>query len=62
MVWRIHDPGAPAVGTLDPDLLRWCEVYGVALVTSNRRSMPVHLANHLASGGHMPGVFVRGHP
>jgi len=27
-------------------------------VTNNRRSMPVHLADHLAAGHHVPGILV----
>ncbi len=54
-VWRIGDPGAPARGTLDPEILQWCEGNGFALVTSNRNSMPRHLADHLARGEHVLG-------
>ena len=25
VVWMIGDPGAPKRGTLDPDILLWCE-------------------------------------
>jgi hypothetical protein len=56
-VWVIGDPDAPARGTLDPDILVWCESHGFALVTNNRRSMPAHLADHLAAGHHVPGIF-----
>ncbi|HXG63819.1 MAG TPA: hypothetical protein VNO70_01860, partial [Blastocatellia bacterium] len=38
IVWAIGDPGAPGKGTLDLDLLRWCEAQGFALVANNRRS------------------------
>ncbi|WP_205704003.1 DUF5615 family PIN-like protein [Candidatus Chloroploca sp. Khr17] len=57
-VWMIGDPGAPSRGTLDPDILIWCEMNGFCLVTNNRKSMPRHLADHLALGQHMPGIFV----
>jgi len=30
---------------------------GFVLVTSNRKSMPGHLADHLAAGRHLPGIF-----
>ncbi|MGH9798774.1 MAG: DUF5615 family PIN-like protein [Blastocatellia bacterium] len=56
-VWAIGDPDAPAKGTLDPDILLWCESHGFVLVTNNRRSMPVHLADHLIAGHHVPGIF-----
>jgi hypothetical protein len=57
-VWIVGDPGAPARGTLDPDILIWCEANRFCLVTYNRRSMPRHLADHLALGRHVPGIFV----
>jgi hypothetical protein len=56
-VWKIGDEGAPAKGTLDPPLLEWCEANSFLLVTNNRASMPVHLADHLAAGRHVPGIL-----
>jgi hypothetical protein len=46
----IGDPDAPSKGTLDPEILVWCEVYDFILVTNNRKSMPGHLADHLSQG------------
>jgi Domain of unknown function (DUF5615) len=57
-VWIIGDPGAPARGTLDPDILDWCEAHHFILVTNNRKSMPRHLADHLTLGRHIPGILV----
>lgn len=57
VVWRIGDPTTPPPGTIDPDILRWCEMTGFILVTNNRKSMPEHLRDHLAVGRHMPGIF-----
>ena len=57
-VWIIGDPGAPPCGTLDPDILIWCEENDFCLVTNNRKSMPRHLADHLSLGRHMPGILV----
>lgn len=57
-VWMIGDPGAPARGTLDPEILVWCEDNGFLLVTNNRKSMPGHLHDHLALGRHIPGILV----
>jgi hypothetical protein len=57
-VWIIGDPGAPPLGTLDPDILVWCEDNDFVLVTNNRRSMPRHLSEHLALGRHVPGILV----
>jgi hypothetical protein len=58
MVWMIGDPFAPAQGTLDPEILLWCEEHQFLLVTNNRRSMPVHLAAHLAENRSIPGILV----
>lgn len=58
LVWMIGDPGAPKRGTLDPDILLWCEAHGFMLVTGNRKSMPGHLQAHLAAGHHVPGILV----
>jgi hypothetical protein len=58
VVWRIGDPGAPKHGTLDPEILLWCEANSFVLVTGNRKSMPVHLRAHLAAGHHIPGILV----
>lgn len=58
VVRLIGDPDAPPKGTLDPDILLWCEVKNFILVTNNRKSMPKHLAEHLAQDRHIPGIFV----
>ncbi|MBL7044522.1 MAG: DUF5615 family PIN-like protein [Pirellulaceae bacterium] len=57
-VWIVGDPGSPERGTLDPDILRWCEANDFALVTNNRSTMPVHLRDHIYEGHHVPGIFV----
>ena len=48
---------APPKGTLDPDILKWCEKKQFILITNNRRSMPPHLQDHLAEGRHIPGII-----
>ena len=53
----IGDLDAPPKGTADPEILIWCEINGFILVTNNRKSMPKHLADHLALGRHIPGIF-----
>ncbi len=58
MVWRIGDPAAPALGTPDSEILLWCEKHEFVLITNNRASMPVHLAEHLNAGHHVPGIFI----
>lgn len=57
VVWIVGDPGAPQRGTLDPDILRWCEEHAFVLVTNNRKSMPLHLHDHLSDGRHVPGIL-----
>ncbi len=57
VVWRIGDPAAPPIGTVDPAILIWCEAHDFTLITNNRGSMPNHLRDHLASGHHFPGMF-----
>lgn len=57
-IWIIGDPGVPEYGTLDPDILRWCEENRFALVTNNRSTMPVHLQDHVQGGGHVLGIFI----
>lgn len=57
-VWAIGDPNAPPRGTADPDILCWCEENGFILITNNRATMPVHLADHLVAGRHIPGIFI----
>jgi hypothetical protein len=34
----------PPRGTLDLEILCWCEEHGFVLVTNNRKFMPIHLA------------------
>jgi Domain of unknown function (DUF5615) len=58
VVWLIGDSGAPVRGSSDPEILRWCEENGFVLVTSNRKSMPKHLRDHLAAGRHLPGILM----
>ncbi len=57
-VRRVGEPGSPPLGTLDPEILAWCEDHGFSLVTNNRASMPGHLRDHLAAGRHVPGIFI----
>lgn len=41
-----------------PEILEWCEKYDFILVTNNRKSMPVHLNDHLQANRHIPGIFI----
>jgi len=54
----VGEVGTPRKSTLDPEILLWCEDYRFILVTNNRKSMPVHLAEHITQGHHIPGIFI----
>lgn len=56
-VWQIGLLGAPRFGTPDPEILIWCEENEFILVTNNRKSMPVHLDDHLVLGRHANGIL-----
>jgi hypothetical protein len=58
VIWAVGEPDTPPKGTLDPEILIWCEEHDFVLVTNNRTSMPVHLAEHIAQGCHMLGIFI----
>ncbi|NEP63090.1 MAG: hypothetical protein F6K31_40325 [Symploca sp. SIO2G7] len=57
-VLAVGELTAPPRGTLDPEILSWCEEHGFILVTNNRKSVPVHLKDHLAQGCHIPGILI----
>jgi len=52
----VGHPPAP-LGTLDPDLLLWCESQGRVLVTADHR-IGSHLQAHWGAGRHVPGVMI----
>lgn len=54
----VGQPNAPATGTPDPELLQSAEQKGYALLTGDRRTMPIHLIEHHAAGRHTWGVFL----
>jgi len=56
-VIAVGETGAPPAGSSDPEILEWIEKNGYILVTENRSTMPVHLKEHWAKGGHVLGVF-----
>jgi hypothetical protein len=57
-VTRVGDPPDLLLGTLDPELLIWCEREGRVLVTKDWTTMPGHLAAHLQKGRHSPGILI----
>lgn len=58
MVGELSAINIPAKGSLDPEILIWCERNNFILVTNNRTSMPVHLSEHLSQHRQVPGIFV----
>ena len=54
----VGEPGELNIPPLGSDILNWCELNGFIVVTNNRNSMPVHLAEHLAQNRYIPGIFV----
>ena len=56
-ILRVGDPDPPTLGTPDPDVLRYLKLSQRILITDNRKSMPGHLEEHWANGGHIWGLF-----
>jgi hypothetical protein len=54
---HVGDPSAPPLGTLDPELLLYCESEHRMLLTRDYSTMPGHIHNHLAQGHHHWGVL-----
>ncbi len=57
IVLAVGEPDTPAKGTLDPEILCWREEHNFVLVTNNRSSMPIHLAEHITQARHVPGIL-----
>ncbi|MBI3467134.1 MAG: DUF5615 family PIN-like protein [Planctomycetes bacterium] len=57
-VLRIGQSAAPPLGTTNSALLLMVEADGRLLLTRDRRTMPQHVAEHLAAGRHTWGVFI----
>ena len=58
VVRAVGELGVPSTGTLDPEILKWCELNQFVLLTNNRASMPTHLRDHIVEGRHIPGILV----
>ena len=58
VVLAVGELTAPSKGTLDPEILIWCEIHNFILVTNNRRSMPVHLTDNLEQNSFPPSVVI----
>ena len=53
---RVQDIGLS--GENDPSILEWAENNGRVLLTHDARTMPRHVCDRLASGLHVPGIFL----
>jgi hypothetical protein len=56
-VIRVGDAPDLPLSTLDPAILLWAEKELRILVSFDKKTMIDHLANHLQSGHHCPGIF-----
>lgn len=54
---RVGQPGAPPLGSSDPDLLLFKEAQGRAFLTLDVGTMRQHVVNHWRTGHHTWGVF-----
>lgn len=55
---RVGQTGDLPFGSDDRTILLWAEREGRILVTEDKRTMPDHLAAHLAAGHHVPGILI----
>jgi hypothetical protein len=53
-VLRVGDPGAPPNGTADPHLLEAAAKLERILISRDKKTMPAHFADFLASGNRAP--------
>ena len=56
-ILRVGDINAPALGTLDPQILIYLQQSQRILLTNNRKSMPEHLEAHWNDDGFIWGLF-----
>jgi hypothetical protein len=57
-VVRVGDPVDLPLGIDDRALLAWAEREERILVTEDRDTMAIHLADHIAGGHRSPGIFL----
>jgi hypothetical protein len=57
-VVRVGDLPDLPLGSADPDILLWCEREDRILVSFDKATLAGHLANHLQTGHHSPGIFM----
>jgi len=56
-ILRVGDSNAPALGTLDPDILIYLQQSQRILLTDNRKSMPEYLQEHWANDRFIWSLF-----
>jgi hypothetical protein len=54
----VGDPPDLPLSSADPDILRWAGRNGRVVVTNDYSTMPGHLADLLATGGHLAGMLL----
>ena len=55
---RVGDPPDLPLRSADSDILLWAEHENRILITLDENTIPVHLADHVNSGRHSPGIFI----
>jgi hypothetical protein len=55
---RVGDPPDLPFGSVDPDILLWSEREVRILVSFDKSTLAGHLAEHLRTGHHSPGIFM----
>jgi hypothetical protein len=58
VVLAVGQPGAPPKRTPDPDLLEFAYAQGLVILSFDKRTMPGHIRDRLASGNHIAGVIL----
>ncbi len=56
-VARVGDAMDLPLGSTDPAILLWSELEQRILISLDEKTLPGHLADHLQSGHHSPGIF-----
>jgi hypothetical protein len=57
-VIRVGDSPDVPLASSDRDILNWTELHERILVSHDKSTLPVHLADHLRDGRHCPGIFI----
>lgn len=55
---RVGDSPDLPLGSADPEILLWAERENRIVITLDAKTIPKHLADHLKTGLHSPGVFI----